>query len=59
MAVEWDPARQRVRQRETLFKRRCHVRHSVHFKTEPKNYTENKSNRTDFMDFMVSGFGMV
>ena len=33
--------------------------HSVHFETEPKNHTENKPNRTDFMVFMVSGFGMV
>ena len=33
--------------------------HSVHFKTEPKNHTENKPNRTDFFVFMVSGFGMV
>ena len=33
--------------------------HSVHFKTEPKNHTENKPNQTDFMVFMVSGFGMV
>ena len=33
--------------------------HSVDLKTEPKNHTENKPNRTDFMVFMVSGFGMV
>ena len=33
--------------------------HSVHLKTEPKNHTENKPNRTDFIVFMVSGFGMV
>ena len=32
---------------------------AVHFETEPKNHTENKPNRTNFMVFMVYGFGMV
>ena len=37
----------------------CPLTHSVHLKTESKNHTENKPNRTDFFVFMVSGFGMV